>query len=100
VTRQKYEIKEGLVKYNNFVFWWKPDSEKYGANFRKYWRMRRALKDGVLDFYVTTFLIIGGFTIIYGLFKGRGKSAKEVYQERVNEIKMKEIEIEMEKLKL
>jgi len=55
--------------------------------------MRRALKDGVLDFYMTTFLIIGGLTIIYGLFKGRGRSAKEVHQERVNEIKMKEIEI-------
>jgi len=100
LKRQKYEFKEGLVKYNNFVFWWKPDSDKYGDRFRKYWRMRRALKDGVLDFYMTTFLIIGGFTIIYGLFKGRGKSAKDVYQERVNEIKMKEIEIEMEKLKL
>lgn len=76
VTRQKYEIKEGLVKYNNFIFWWKVDSDKYGANFRKYWRMRRAYKDGALDFYMTTFLIIGGFTLFYGLFKGRGKSSK------------------------
>lgn len=72
-------MKEGLVKYNNFIFWWKVDADKYGANFRKYWRMKRAFKDGALDFYMTTFLIIGGLTMIYGLFKGRGKSAKNVY---------------------
>ncbi len=67
------------MKYNNFIFWWKPDSDKYGANFRKYWRMRRAYKDGALDFYMTTFLIIGGFTMFYGMFKGRAKSGKIAY---------------------
>lgn len=67
------------MKYNNFIFWWKPDSDKYGANFRKYWRMRRAYKDGALDFYMTTFLIIGGLTMFYGMFKGRAKSGKIAY---------------------
>jgi hypothetical protein len=69
-------MKEGLVKYNNFIFWWKTDSGRYGSKFRKYWRMKRAYKDGALDFYMSTFIIIGGFTLIYGIFKGRAKSAK------------------------
>ncbi len=88
------------MKYNNFVFWWKPNAEKYGNNFRKWWRFRRAYKDGVMDFYTNTFLIIGGCTLCIGLLKGRGKSGKLAYQEKVNEIKMKELDIEMEKLKL
>ncbi len=40
--KQKEELAEGLVKYNNFVFWWKIDEDKYGANFRRYWRFRKA----------------------------------------------------------
>ncbi len=49
---------------------------------------------------MTTFLVIGGFTLCYGLLKGRGRSSKEAYRERINDIKMKELEIEMDILKL
>lgn len=73
VTNQRTELSEGLVKYNNFVFWWKTDSEKYGSNFVKWWRFRRAYKEGVLDFYMRTVFLIGGFTLLYGLYRGNKK---------------------------
>jgi hypothetical protein len=73
VTNQRTELSEGLVKYNNFVFWWKTDSDKYGSNFIKWWRFRRAYKEGVLDFYMRTVILIGGFTLLYGLYRGNKK---------------------------
>lgn len=68
-------MKEGLVKYNNFVFWWKADGSKY----RRWWRFRRAYKDGALDFYMSTTLIIGGFILLYGLYRGNKKRGKYTY---------------------
>ena len=47
-----------------------------------------------------TIMVVGGCTLLYGLMKGRGKSGKEAYQERVNEIRLQELDIEMEMLKL
>ena len=85
------------MKYNNFIFWWKADSDKYGKHFRKWWRFRRAYKEGVLDFYSSTILIVGGLTIFYGILKGR-KGDKHSYQEKVNSIKIEELNIEIEKL--
>ena len=88
------------MKYNNFVFWWKADSDRYGKHFRKWWRFRRAYKEGVFDFYSSTFLVIGSFTLLYGLYRGSKKRGNHSYQEKVNAIKLEELNIEMEKLQL
>lgn len=79
VTRSKTEFSDGIVKYNNFVFWWKRDSDKYGSNFRRWWRFRRAYKEGVFDFYMSTLMLIGGFTLIYGLYRGNKKKGNFTY---------------------
>lgn len=99
-TRQKTELSEGLVKYNNFVFWWKADSEKYGSSFRRYWRFNRAVKEGVFDFYLSTMMVICGLTMLYGLYRGNKKRGKFTHQEKVNELKLADLELEMERLKI
>ena len=82
------------------MFWWKRDSEKYGSNFRRWWRFSRAYKEGVLDFYMTSLLLIGGFTLIYGIYRGNKNGTKFDYQEKVNEIKLKELDLEMERVQI
>ncbi len=65
-----------------------------------WWRLRRAYKEGAIDFYMSTLLLIGGFTMLYGMYRGNKKKGKFVYQEKVNELKIKELELEMERLKI
>lgn len=79
-------MKEGLVKYNNFFFWWKVEEGKYGTSFRRWWRFRTAYRDGVLDFYSTLILITCGFTMLYGIYKGNKKGKKYYQRERLNEL--------------
>ena len=69
------------MKYNNFIFWWKVDSDKWGTNFKKYWRFRKAYNEGVFDFYLSTLLLVGGLTIVVGLIKGYRKGGKESHRE-------------------
>lgn len=76
------------------MFWWRNDQSRV----RKWWNFRRAYKEGMIDFYSTVVLIIGGSTILIGVMKGSKNS--EWYSEQKNMIKMKEIDLEMEKLKL
>lgn len=69
------------MKYNNFIFWWKADSDRWGSNFKKYWRFRKAYNEGVIDFYMSTILIIGGLTMTVGFLKGYRKGGKETHRE-------------------
>jgi len=85
------------VKYNNFVFWWRVDEAKWGTNFRRYWRFRKAQKEGVFDFYSRVVLLLGGATLLYGFFKGRKQDS--AYLERVNSLRLKELDLEIEKLR-
>lgn len=89
------ELKEGLVKYNNFIFWWKVDSDKYGQSFRRYWRLRQAYNSGMLDFYTRLLIIIGGVTVVYGVYRGYKKRGNTSYRERVNELKLEELELDL-----
>ena len=100
VTRQKVDLKEGLVKYNNFIFWWKKDSNGYGSGFKRYWRFKKAYNEGVLDFYMSTLLLVGGFTVIYGVYRGYKKKGNHSYYENINKLKMIELDLEMERIKL
>lgn len=88
------------MKYNNFVFWWKTDSDRYGSSFLRWWRFRRAYKEGAVDFYMSTIMIVGGLTILIGLVKGYRKGGSTYYQEKVNEIKLKELDLEIERIKI
>lgn len=46
-------------------------------------------------------MVVGGITILYGAYKGSKKGSKKfTYQEQLNKLKMDELNIEMEKLKL
>lgn len=35
------------------------------------------MKEGVVDLYMTTMLIVGGMTIVYGVYRGRKKDSKK-----------------------
>lgn len=64
------------MKYHNFVFWWRVEEGRYGAGFRRWWRWRRAKEEGVMGFYLGTVLVVGGLTMLFGVWRGyrnRGK---------------------------
>lgn len=85
-TRQKTDLKEGIVKYRRLAFWWSADGDKFmgKSRFRRFWNFRKAYKEGVIDLYMTTILIVGGLTILIGAYRGRKKSKDMSYQEKVN----------------
>ena len=49
---------------------------------------------------MSTLLIIGGFTLLYGMYRGNKKKSKFTHQEKVNELKLKDLELEMKRLKI
>jgi len=49
---------------------------------------------------MSTLLIIGGFTLLYGMYRGNKKKGKFTHQEKVNELKLKDLELDMERLKI
>jgi len=49
---------------------------------------------------MTSLLLIGGSTLLYGMYRGNKKGGKFYYQEKVNEIKLKELELEMERVQI
>ena len=100
ITRQKSTVSGGLVKYNNFVFWWKVDSDRYGSSFVRWWRWRRAYKEGVLDFYMKAMLGLAGFTLVYGFYRGYRKRGAHSYHERVNSLKLEELDLEIDTVKI
>eukprot|EP00347_Sterkiella_histriomuscorum_P024505 403330876 len=101
---QTDNLQQGLVKYKKIAFWWQPDQSKYFGNskFRKFWNFRKAQKEGVLDFYMTTVLIVGGSVILFGVYRGyrKANNKKTGYKESVNQLKAEELAIEMERLQL
>jgi len=59
------------------------------------------MKQGVLDFYMTIILIVGGVTILYGVYRGRKKGSEKFrYQEQMNQLKLDELNLEREKVRL
>ncbi|CDW80404.1 UNKNOWN [Stylonychia lemnae] len=99
----KNDLQQGLVKYKKISFWWQTDSNSWFANSRlkKIWNFRRAQKQGVTDFYLRTIMLVGGFTILFGVWRGRKKGKKsQTHKEQSNQLKMEELALEMEKLKL
>ena len=55
------------------ALWWRKDKDKTGYRVRRWWNLRKAYKSGVVDFYMTTFFILGAGTMIIGIFRGRKK---------------------------
>ncbi len=90
----KSDISTGIVKYKRFAFWWKKDEDKFlgRSKLRRFFSFRSAVKEGVIDFYMRAMLIVGGITIIYGVYRGRKKGSKKfTYQEQMNKLKMDEL---------
>jgi hypothetical protein len=82
------------------MFWWRTDSTKYGGSFLKYWRLKKALNEGLLDFYTRIVLIVGGTTILYGVYRGNKRSGGARFQEKVNELKLADLDLELQRIKL
>ena len=74
----KQNLGEGIVKYKKMAFWWHSNNNSYFSSTRieKFWNLRKAQKQGVFDFYMRTIMIVGGFTILIGVWRGRKKGKK------------------------
>ena len=77
--RSSSDLSTGIVKYRRMALWWKRDENKLlgKSKLRRLFSFRSAMKEGVLDLYMTTMLIVGGITIIYGVYRGRKKDSKK-----------------------
>ena len=49
---------------------------------------------------MTALLLVGGFTVIIGVYKGLRKSGANSYQEKVNSLKLADLDLEVDRLKL
>ena len=79
LTRSKSEVSSGLTRYHNFAFWWKVEEGRYGSNFRRWWRWRKAKQEGVVGFYMGSALVVGGLTVLIGVWRGSRKRGKFSY---------------------
>lgn len=49
----------------------------------------------MLDFYSRMIMIVGGVTILYGVYRGNKKSGGSRYQEKLNELKLADLDLEL-----
>ncbi|TNV79085.1 hypothetical protein FGO68_gene890 [Halteria grandinella] len=85
---KRVELKDGLTKYNNFIFWWKVDSDRWGSSFTRYWRFRKAYNEGMFDL------------MFVGLIKGYRNGDMATHQEQFNALRLQELDIEVQMLRL
>ena len=52
----------------------------------------------MISFYTKALMLLGGFTMLFGIYRGNRKDWE--YQERLNSVKLKQLDVEIEMMRL